>query len=611
MFLRTPVALAVLLSAHALATAQSSSSSSSSPDTGTDYVVTAARAAQALGTQVRPVQVITAENIRQSGAGSLTDLLRTLGGVEVTSNGGIGHSSSVFMRGANSDHTVVLLDGVRIGSVTLGSASLEAIPLALIERVEVLAGPSSSLYGADAIGGVIQIFTKGAKRSPGASVLVTAGNDGLRQLSGSYVARHGDTDISLGANVLSTDGFNVTTPANTFSYNPDRDGFLQRGANARVVQQLGGGHQVSAHWLRTSGKLHYDGSKTLDTYTNQQTQLAALQWQGPLLEGVNSEVRVGRTWDKGETVTATTGHIDSVQDQASWINRVNVGGGTLTAGAEWLRQSVDSDTAYDVTSRRVSSGLLGWRAVIGAVSVQADARHDRNSQFGNHTTAQLATAWQVDSTWRLRASAGTAFRAPSFNLLYYPGFGNPALQPERSTNFELGTDATVAGWQFGATLFDNRLRDLIDYAPPTYDPANVAKAGNRGLVFTAAGALGEHTRVKLNATVQNPENRDTGMQLRRRARDYAGVHVTHQIGAVGVGADWTLVGERFDSASESETSRMGGYGLLAVFANWRLTPEWQLEGRVANLANKSYTTAIGYASPGRASQISLRWTPAL
>jgi vitamin B12 transporter len=609
MFLRTTVALAAALNAPAFALAQSSAASAASSDT--DFVVTASRAPEAQGRQVRPVQVLTAEDIRQAGAGSLTELLRTLGGVEIASSGGLGQPSSLFMRGANSDHTVVLLDGVRIGSATLGTAALDSVPLAMIERVELLAGPSSSLYGSDAIGGVIQIFTKSSRRSPGLNLAVTVGQPGLRQMAAAYAGRHGDTELSLGATWLDTDGDNVTTPANTFSYNPDRDGYRQHGAHARLSQDLAGGHQVGLQWLRSDGTVHYDDGPGIDAYAINRTQTLAAFWRGPMGGSVQSEFRLARAWDDADARSSFPGYVNTRQDQASWLHRIALGRGTLTAGLEWLRQSVDSDTPYSVTERSIRSALLGWRAAYGAVSVQADARHDDNSQFGAHTTAQVAAAWQVDPAWRLRASAGSAFRAPSFNLLYYPGFGNPGLKPERANSLELGLDGRLAGLDLGATWFDNRMRELIDYAPPTFAPVNIARAGNRGLALTAAGSLGPATRAKANLTWQDPQNRATGEQLQRRARWFGGLQLSHTLGAMSLGGDLTWVGQRYDSATEAPASRMGGYGLLAVFGSWRMTPDWSLEARVNNLGDKAYETAQGYVSPGRQGQVTLRWTPAL
>ena len=612
MFLRTPVALAVALSAPVFVHAQTSGTNLPATDT-TDYVVTASRMPESAAQAVRPVTVITAEDIRQSGAGSVTDLLRTLGGVEITQNGGLGSSSSVFIRGANSDHTVVLVDGVRIGSATLGTAAFESIPLALIERIEVLPGPSSSLYGSDAIGGVIQIFTKSAKRSPGASVALTAGSHDLRQAAASYAAALGEgTQLSLGLNYLSTDGINATTPDNTYNYNPDRDGLLQRSGQLRLTQQINADHEVGVQWLRSASKGRFDDGPGIDSYSDSVTQTLGAHWNGQLAQSWRSELSVARSLDQSTAHSSFPGTFDTREDQASWLNRLAAFGGTATVGLEWLKQSVDSTTAYTVDQRTVRSALVGWKGQIGEHALQADVREDRNSQFGHHTTAQLGWGWQLAQDWRLRAAWGSAFHAPTFNTLYYPGFGNADLKPEKSDSYELGLDGKLAGLELGATVFDNHIRDLIDYAPPDYLPANVNKARITGLSLKLGGLLIDRdTRFKANLTWQDPKNDETEQMLRRRARVYGGLHLTHNAGPAQIGTDLSWVGRRYDSADQSAGSAMGAYGLVAVFGSWAFTPEWRLEARVNNLGDKHYTTAQGYSAPGREGQVTLRWTPAL
>jgi vitamin B12 transporter len=597
-----------LLALHAPLTALAQSSNNTATD---EVVVTGSRFPESLATAVRPVRVITAQDIRASGAGTLAEVLATLGGVETASTGGPGQPASVFIRGANSAHTVVLVDGVRIGSATLGTAPLESLPLALIDRVEVLEGASSSLYGADAVGGVIQVFTKCAGRTPQASVAVTVGEQGLWQLATTYTRRMGDTDFSLGANLLRTDGINATTPDNTYSYNPDRDGYRNQGFNARVSQQLGSGHLVEAQWLRSDNQVHFDDGSATDSLNTNRTQTLALHWAGPLGAAVQSDLRAARSWDDASASGAFPSYFYTQQDQLSWLNRIALGAGTLTAGLEWLEQRVSSDTAFEKTERTTYAGLVGWRARYGALGVQADLRHDESSSYGGYTTAQLGGSFQVSPDLRLRASAGTAFKAPSFNEMYYPGFGNANLKPERSGSVELGAEAKLGPVDLTATLFDNRMRDLIDYAPPTYTPVNVARAETSGLTLTAATALGADTRARLSLTLQDPKDSATGYQLRRRAQQFGALHLSHRLGEVQLGTDLTLVGERFDSSNEAATSRMGGYGLVALFAAWQFRPEWSLEGRVNNLGDKAYTQAQGYTTPGRQAQMTLRWTPAL
>lgn len=612
MFPRTALALATLLAASPLgAFAQTP------PAADDDLVVTAARQPQRASAAVRPVQVITAEDIRAAGAGSLTELLRSLGGVETSTNGGLGQISGVFMRGANSDHTVVLIDGVRIGSATLGTAPLEAIPLALIERVELLPGASSSLYGADAIGGVIQIFTRTAQRSPGVDLSWTAGERGLARVAGSYAARLGQTELSLGATALRSDGYNVSDPS-FWGYNPDRDGSRQLGLQARVVQHLDGGQQLGLQFLRSDSKVQYDATAVADDLSRDRTQTLAAHWSGPLLPGVEHTLRLARSWDDNHLAGSSTVFTDTTQDQLSWIGRHRVAGGTLSAGLEWSRQAVDSATAYARDSRSVRSGLLGWQAAYGALSVQADLRHDANSQYGGHSTGQLGLAWQASSALRLRGALGSAFKAPTFNQLYYSdnfgSNGNPALQPERSVNAELGADLSMGGVQWSATLFSNRIRQLINWVETvpgsfSYQPRNTARARIDGLVLGASGTLPTGTRVRASLTAQSPEDSDTGAQLQRRARQFAQLHLVQPLGDWSLGSDLGYSGARWDSVDESAGTRMGGYATVALFARWRVTPEWSLEGRVDNLTDRVYQQALGYVAPGRQAQLTLRWTP--
>jgi vitamin B12 transporter len=575
----------------------------------TDYVVTASRRSEPAREAVRPVTVITAQDIRASGVGSLTELLRTFGGLEVTSNGGLGQSSSVFLRGANSDHTVVLVDGVRIGSTTLGTASFESIPLGLIERVEILSGPSSSLYGSDAIGGVIQIFTRSAQRSPGASVALTTGSHGLRSLDASLAARSGDNAYTVAAGTTRTDGFNVTTPAN-FSYNPDRDGYRNSHVLLGWTRTVSVDTELGAKLLRSEGRVQFD-SGAGDAYSDNVTQTISAFLTTRWLDGVATELRAARSSDDSSVTSNFPGRIDTTQDQVSFLNRIGLAGGTAMVGVEWLRQAVDSSTAYDVAERRIPAVLLGWRGHLAGQDLQADVRRDDNSQFGGHTTGQLGWAWLFTPDWRVRASAGTAFHAPTFNQLYYPGFGNPELRAERSRSTEIGLDGKLAGVDFGATVFDNRIRDLIDFAPPTFAPANVAKAHIRGLSLQAQTALGSATRAKFNATFQEPKNGDTDYLLRRRARAFGGLSVTHSIDAWRIGAELAVVGHRFDSANESPASRLGGYGLVNAFVSWTISPNFALDLRVDNVGAKDFVTAQTYVSPGRRGQVTLRWTPAL
>lgn len=607
---RLSLALALLLNAPAFVCAQSTAPAAADAD----YVVTASRTPQATTASTRPVQVITAQELRDAGVTSLPDLLRSLGLAETTSNGGLGQSASVFLRGANANHTVLLIDGVRVGSATTGQAALETLPLSLIERVEVLVGPASSLYGADAIGGVIQVFTKTPQRSPGVDVALTGGSQGLAQLSASYVARHGDTDVVLGFSRLHSSGFNVTTPANTWNYNADRDGSDSLNGSLKLTQHLGE-HQIGLSVLSSLGETHYDDGPGIDAYARTRNQTIALNWAGPVVAGWRSELRASHSLDKSDQRTSYPDHFDTTQDQVTWLNTFQVSEhARIIGGLESLRQSVESQTAYAETKRYINGVFLGWQARYGALSVQADARSDHNTQFGEHSTGQLSVAWDMSRDWRVRLGGGTAFKAPTFNDLYYPWSGNALLKPERARNVEFGVDGVLGDVKLGATVFRSHINDLITWQAQPSDqwiPVNVGEARNQGLNLSAATTLGQATRARLNLTVQNPEDADSGNLLQRRARQFAGLAVSHKVGNVSFGTDVGYVGHRFDSTTEAASSRMGGYTLISLFSNWQITPDWALEGRVNNATDKAYTSVMGYATPGRQAQLTLRWTPAL
>ncbi|NDY91296.1 TonB-dependent receptor domain-containing protein [Ideonella livida] len=613
--LRPSSALAILLHAPlclTLAQAQTASEA--------DFVVTASRSAEATSRSVRPLLVLTAEDIRTAGVSSLPELLRATGLAEVTSNGGLGQAASVFLRGANGGHTLVLIDGVRIGSATSGAAALEGLPLALIERVEVLPGTASSLYGGDALGGVIQVFTRSAQRSPGTTVALTGGSHGLRQAQASHAQRGNGTEVAVGVNAWEVRGFDVKTEG-TYGHEPDADGARGQSLNLRLQQEVGA-HRLGLQWMNSQLRNRYD-NYTQDWTTGEwggahawadsRLSTRAATWQGPLAAGVNSELRLSQATDDSQTHDASPSFFTTRQDQLSWLNRLAAGGGQLVAGLEWLKQKVDSDTDFAVDARTVKSLLLGWRATQGAVSTQIDLRRDANSQYGAHATGQAAVAWQLDPAWRLRLAGGTAFKAPTFNDLYWPFAGNPGLQPEKARNLELGSDWQLGGLRLSATAFRSRITDLIawqEQADGNWLPANVGQAENTGLSLGLNGRLASGYQMRAQATVQNPRNADTGLQLQRRARQFAALGLSRRDGALHYGSDLSYVGHRFDSANESAASRMGGYSLLAVFAGWKFNPDWALEGRVNNLADKRHESVQGYVTPGREAQLTLRWTPA-
>ncbi len=300
------------------------------------------------------------------------------------------------------------------------------------------------------------------------------------------------------------------------------------------------------------------------------------------------------------------------QTQATWQNTFQLGAGSLVAGAEYLQQKIATTNAYAVTKRTIKSVFGGYSADFGPHGVQASVRRDDNSQFGAPTTGSIAYGYRITPEMRVRGAYGTAFHAPSFNELYFPGFGNPDLKPERSRNREIGFDYQTPRQRLGATYFENRISDLIVFvfnpATSSSRPENLSKATIRGTEVSYTARFFE-TLVRAKLTVQDPKADSTGFQLQRRAEHYGSLVASRAFGSWKVGAEMVASGERFDSNNESAASRLPGYALFNIPVVYRLSPEWSIDVRWDNVANKKYELVQGFNTPGSNVLVSVQWTP--
>ena len=582
--------------------------------TSEEIVVTAVRAPQRLGQSLRAVTIITPEDIARGGQLTLAEVLQQLGGVEVTTSGGPGTASAVFMRGSNAAHTLVLVDGIRLQSATTGTTAFENIPVAEIERIEIVSGPGSSLYGSDAIGGVIQVFTRGRRATPTTEVRVAAGTYETFSANASTSASVGDTDFTLSAGGLRTGGFNATRPAISFGrHHPDDDGYRNGHLSGKLAHRFAGGHELGASLMHSDGDTEFDNGPAGGHHTRQKLSVLSASTRNPLTAAWESLVRVGASRDDNASFgDGEPARFRTDQRQATWQNTFALGFARLVAGAEYVEQQIDTTVPYDVRRRTIASLFAGIDAEHGAHGLQASVRRDDNSQFGTPTTGTAAYGYRLTPQVRLRAGYGTAFHAPSFNDLYFPGFGNPRLQPERSSNREAGVDVEAAGQRFSATVFDNRIRDLVAFTfnPGTqvFGPENLDRARIRGTELSYAAVLaGLDVRAKL--TLQDPASEPSGAQLQRRAKRFGSVNVARTFGAWRVGVEAAGSGERFDSADEAPGSRLPGYAVFHLTASYAISPRWSADVRWNNVAGKDYELVQGFNVPGSNVLVTLRWTP--
>ncbi|ALS68418.1 TonB-dependent receptor plug domain-containing protein [Pandoraea apista] len=604
-------ALALISSPH-VATAQTADDTGSAvlPKT----VVTADRAPQRLQDAIPQTTLIDSQAITDSAANDLPGLLRLAPGAQVVSNGGPGSTSSLFLRGSQASQSLVLIDGVRVDSVSAGSAQISQIPLDQIDHIEIVNGNVSALYGSGAIGGVVQIFTKDGGNHP-PKFFASAGYGSYHTqtqnagVSGALDA-DGRTTFSASLARYKTDGFSSIDPAKQPSVNPNANGYLNESGSASIKHRFVNGWDVGVRYFQSNGYNSYDnayGQPTDLNYGISKVQQASVFANGNVTDWWKTHVTIAAGNDRSiqKTNGLYNGRFDTDNRQYTWQNDFAIASGQkILAGYEHLDQSFDS-SAYAAPSRRVDSGFIGYNGRFGAHQFQANLRRDQYSDFGGASSYYLGYGYDITDSWKVLASYSDAFRAPTFNDLYYPYGGNTNIRPETSHSVEAGVQyATDALGVMRLTVFQTRYSNLIQYASDlagNYTAQNVGTAKVQGLEGSWSGQVYK-TDVRASFTFQNPVNEDTHTDLSRRARHFASFAVNRNIESVRVGAEWILSGARLDG-----TKHLGGYGLVNLSARYNITKAWYVALQVQNLLNKDYELAYSYETPKRSAFITLGW----
>ncbi len=577
-------------------------------------VVTAARAPQPIGEALADITVIGAEEIARSGVQSLAALLQRQPGVEIVQNGGPGSVSGALLRGANRGQTLVLIDGLRAGSASDGATSLEAIPLDQIERIEILRGPASSLYGADAIGGVIQVFTK---RAQGAGIVPNAtvgyGTYNTAALSAGVYGTSGPLRYSVQLGGRRSDGFNAIVDPGNLSYNPDRDGYSTANATASGTWTWAAGQELAAQYFYNRLNAQYDGSADFDDRTITTLETWSVTSRNTLTDHWTSAFTAGEGIDDSVSETAFGNFpFRTVQQQYFWQNDFALPLGSLGVIFERRDERLTTNADFAITQRSTNSATGVYQLRYDLLSLQANVRYDDSNQYGGKTTGGLALGYALSPSWRLTAGANTGFKAPSFNDLYYPGFSNPDLVPETSKNAEIGTYWTAAygdaRWEARAIGYHNRVRDLIVFACDASFclPQNVAAATLEGVTLGLDLAWRE-TRVVASLDLQDPTDDATGKLLPRRAREHGAIKALQQAGPVELGVEFVASSRRYDDAANVRS--MGGYGIVNLTLEWPFAKGLSLLLRGDNVFNKNYQLAADYSTGGATVYAAVRWQP--
>lgn len=581
-------------------------------------LVTAARAPQAAADVLADHVVLSADDIQRSGAGTIVDLLQQQRGIEIARNGGGGTNASVFLRGGDSKQTVVLIDGVRIGSSTSGIANWSALPLANIDRIEIIYGPLAAMYGADAIGGVIQVFTKRGAGEAHFSAGVSAGSAGTLTGDETVSGGSGRLSYAFGISHEQEDGFSATKPGN-FSYNPDHDGYQKQAATGQLAYAIAAGHEAGLVFMHSKLDAQYDaGATSFDARSEQKQDNLALFTSHQFTPSWRMRFQASVAYDKSANFANATAtgfsSLDTRLTAYSAQSDLAVGPDLLQLLLERRSEDVASSSTRALnTGRDTNSAAVSYSLKRGAHLASASARLDDSTQYGSKTTGGLGYGYRITRTLRANASLGTSFRAPTFNELYYPNFGVASNRPEHGKNAEAGLVYTGDVFEATAVYYRNRMTDLlvstsrcpIEVATHPFGCAyNVNQATMRGLSIGTRTRLGAF-ELRASADLQDPRDDTTGKQLVRRAKRHGDLALDYISGALTLGAGVELSGRRFDDTANRNT--LPGYGVLNLFASYRFAPDWTIIGRWNNATDKQYELARTYASAGSQAFVGIRY----
>ena len=585
--------------------------------------------------------VITEEEIEQAGLSSLAELLQKQSGIEISNLGGPGKVSSINIRGTSSTHSIILLDGMRIGASTSGMTTIENLPLSQIEKIEIVRGPASSLYGQDGIGGVIQIFTKKGREGFHPYLSIGYGRYQTKQLNAGISGGNKTTSYALNISGTNTDGFSAFVPDSSKASNTqnlDKDKYKNRSISSTLSYNLNKDYKIDLQYFLTTGRNMFDNrfanlSPDQNYRDKSKQEVYAMKTTGQINKLWESSIKIGKSTDlysaqqhyNMDTFIYDPDVVDlyeTTQYQMTWQNNIKLNKGSLVMLYDFLQEKIDTTDLYDKTKRTNNGFVLGYNIEYNQNTLQTSLRKDLNSQYNNETTGNIGYAYQINPQWKISSSFGTAFVAPSFNYLYSSvdswALGNPDLKPEKSKNIEGSIKYQDNSKSFSLTAYQNAIKDFIIYEAiaenSRTNTQNLNEAKIQGVTLTGDQSF-EHIQLKGSLTAESPKNKDTNKYLPRRAKLYGNLSINYYIQEWIFGIEQIGSGSRYDD--KANNNKIEGYMITNLIANFALNEKTTINFRLDNAFDKAYalayegsqssSTGYIYQTPGRSLYTNLRY----
>ncbi len=591
-----------------------------------EIVVTAARTAQTVDETLAPVTVINRKQIERAQATTVAELInQSAPGVQVTSNGGPGSSSGVYIRGTKTAQTLILMNGQKINTASSGSAPLEYLDTDQIERIEIVRGPRSTLYGADAVGGVINIITRKGSGDPALTVKAGGGSRGTGEYGLNFSGEIEGTQFNLGARLFETQGYDRTVDGDKGT-NWDDDAYRNKSISGGLSRNFDDGIEAGVNFAHAEGKSEYDNVYDIAAYpvSDFEESLINAYVSTSINDIWGSRIEAGFVRDhRADSGNGDPSYAENKRYSFSWLNDISwAETQLLTTGIDYSNDTVNSNTTY-IISERYNTGIFAQNlTTFDNSDLQLGGRYDENEAFGGQFTGNASWGVNLPKQMRLVASYGTAFRAPTFADMYRQSSSpwsqsipNLDLKPEHSKNAELELRGILgADSHWTVNIYQNDMDDMLaamEVEPSTWQTVNVDKARIRGIEFE----VGTHYAgwdINTNITYVDPENRsgkDSGKKLHYRAQQMAALNMDKDFGRWSLGG--TFRGQGKTWVDTANTAQLPGFGTFDLRASVELTPQFETQFKVVNLLDKNYQSVNGYQGEPRGVFATFVWSPEL